>query len=162
MTLRRRDACLQRTTAGFLRFGKSRDEPQMTIRGGGNPRLDMAFEPRFRMGPPPRSFAADAYDCIMVQGPAGPTGYKFVARCSRLMASSPRIPSKATGLLSIYHMWTDPGHARDAPATRLRPGLPWHAGEVCHPKMYRLEDLDAEAKAESEMKPYAIKRPRPG
>ena len=28
--------------------------------------LHMAFEPRFRMGPPPRSFAADADDCIMV------------------------------------------------------------------------------------------------
>ena len=26
----------------------------------------MVFEPRFRMGPPPRSFAADAHDCIMV------------------------------------------------------------------------------------------------
>ena len=38
----------------------------MTNRGGGNPILDMAFEPRFRMGPPPRSFAADAHDCIMV------------------------------------------------------------------------------------------------
>src|SRR5271165_246967 len=38
----------------------------MTSRGGGNPILDMAFEPRFRMGPPPRSFAADAHDCIMV------------------------------------------------------------------------------------------------
>jgi hypothetical protein len=64
----------------------------MTIRGGGNPRLNMAFVPRVRMGPPPRSFAADAYDCIMVQGLPGPTEYKFVARCSRLMASSPRIP----------------------------------------------------------------------
>jgi hypothetical protein len=38
----------------------------MTIRGGDNPILDMVFEPRFRMGPPPRSFAADTYDCIMV------------------------------------------------------------------------------------------------
>jgi hypothetical protein len=38
----------------------------MTNRGGGNPTLHMAYEPRFRMGPPPRSFAADAHDCIMV------------------------------------------------------------------------------------------------
>ena len=53
----------------------------------------MVIEPRFRMGPPPRSFAADAYDCIMVQVPAGPTEYKFVARLPRLMASSPRTPS---------------------------------------------------------------------
>ena len=65
----------------------------MTIRGGGNPRLDMALEPRFRMGPPPRSFAADAHDCIMVQVQTRPTEYKFVARCSRQMASSPRTGS---------------------------------------------------------------------
>ena len=38
----------------------------MTSRGDGNPILDMVLEPRFRMGPPPRSFAADAHDCIMV------------------------------------------------------------------------------------------------
>jgi hypothetical protein len=38
----------------------------MTIRGGGNPICTMVFEPRFRMGPLPRSFAADAHDCIMV------------------------------------------------------------------------------------------------
>jgi len=31
------------------------------------------------MGPPLRSFAADAHDCIMVRVP-GPTGYKVVAR----------------------------------------------------------------------------------
>jgi hypothetical protein len=41
----------------------------MTNRGDGNPILDMVFEPRFRMGPPPRSFAADAHDCIMVPIP---------------------------------------------------------------------------------------------
>jgi hypothetical protein len=61
----------------------------MTIRGGGHPILDMAFVPRFRMGPPPRSFAADAYDCIMVQLATEPTGYKFVARCSRLDGELP-------------------------------------------------------------------------
>src|SRR5215472_4750256 len=61
----------------------------MTIRGGGHPILDMAFVPRFRMGPPPWSFAADAYDCIMVQLATEPTGYKFVARCSRLDGALP-------------------------------------------------------------------------
>ena len=55
----------------------------MTIRGGGNPILDMACAPRFRMGPPPWSFAADADDCIMVRLATEPTGYKFVARGSR-------------------------------------------------------------------------------
>jgi hypothetical protein len=54
----------------------------MTIRGGGNPILDMACAPRFRMGPPPRSFADDAYDCIMVRIRIGSTEYKCVARGS--------------------------------------------------------------------------------
>ena len=31
------------------------------------PMPDMAFVPRTRMDPPPRSPAADAYDCIMVR-----------------------------------------------------------------------------------------------
>ena len=32
-----------------------------------NPTVDMVFEPRFRMGPPPRSFVDEAHDdCIMV------------------------------------------------------------------------------------------------
>jgi len=42
----------------------------------------MAVMPRGRMGPPLRSFAADAYDCIMVRV-FGPTGYKVVARLIR-------------------------------------------------------------------------------
>ena len=41
------------------------------------------------MGPPPWSFAADAYDCIMVQVKTEPTGYKFVARWSRLDGELP-------------------------------------------------------------------------
>jgi hypothetical protein len=41
------------------------------------------------MGPPPWSFAADAYDCIMVQLATEPTGYKFVAQCSRLYGELP-------------------------------------------------------------------------
>jgi hypothetical protein len=46
-------------------------EMKMTSRGGGNPIVDMVFEPRFTVGPPPRSFAADAHDCIMVSILAG-------------------------------------------------------------------------------------------
>jgi hypothetical protein len=52
----------------------------MTIRGGGNPSRNMALAPWFRVGPPPRSPAADAHGCIMVRTPAGSTGYKLVAR----------------------------------------------------------------------------------
>ena len=38
----------------------------MTIRGGGVPGNWMAVMPCYRLGPPPRSFAADAHGCIMV------------------------------------------------------------------------------------------------
>ena len=65
----------------------------MTIRGGGNPTLDMASVPRLRMGPPPRSFAADAYDCIMVQGPAGPHRIQV---CGALPAPDGELPSDNT------------------------------------------------------------------
>jgi hypothetical protein len=42
------------------------------------------------MGPPPRSFAADAHGCIMVRV-LGPTEYKVVARLIRTKAGSPLI-----------------------------------------------------------------------
>ncbi|HVC51358.1 MAG TPA: hypothetical protein VND87_04990, partial [Stellaceae bacterium] len=41
------------------------------------------------MGPLPRSFAADAHDCIMVEVRTGPTEYKCVARCSALDGELP-------------------------------------------------------------------------
>ena len=44
-----------------------RDGLAMTVRGGGVPRLSLASMPPLRMGPPPRSFAADAHACIMVR-----------------------------------------------------------------------------------------------
>ena len=65
-------------------------ELPMTIRGGGNPTLHMVFEPRFRMGPPPRSFAADAHDCIMVRILTDRPNTSLWRDGSRLMASSPR------------------------------------------------------------------------
>src|ERR1700693_4107271 len=39
----------------------------MTVRGGGAPCHTIAFVPLLRMGPPPRSLAADAHACIMVR-----------------------------------------------------------------------------------------------
>jgi len=63
----------------------------MTVRGGGLPRRPLALTPNGRMGPPLRSFAADAHDCIMVRV-LGPTGYKVVARLNRApKAGSPLI-----------------------------------------------------------------------
>ena len=65
----------------------------MTIRGGGNPILDMVCAPRFRMGPPPRNFAADAYDCIMVRIRSGSTEYRRVARGSAADGEFPSDPA---------------------------------------------------------------------
>ena len=51
----------------------------MTVRGGGDPMDSMAYHAVTENGPPPRSFATDAHDCIMVRV-LGPTEYKVVAR----------------------------------------------------------------------------------
>jgi len=59
-----------------------RDGIPMTVRGGGFPASPLAFMPIGRMGPPLRTFAADAHDCIVVQV-LGPTAYKLVARFNR-------------------------------------------------------------------------------
>src|SRR5712691_8318884 len=42
----------------------------------------MASVPRERMGPPPRSLATDAHDCIMVRMLQASTEYKVVGQCS--------------------------------------------------------------------------------
>jgi len=49
------------------------------------------------MGPPLRSFAADAHDCIMVRV-LGPTGYKVVARLNRARSGLPsdRYPDRVS------------------------------------------------------------------
>jgi hypothetical protein len=57
--------------------------------------------PPLRMGPPPRSFAADAHACIMVWVRMRPTGYKVAARLQRPTAGLPsngiRPPSSVPG-----------------------------------------------------------------
>src|SRR5216683_2441132 len=66
------------------------------------------------MGPPPRSFAADAHDCIMVRV-LGPTGYKVVAR---LIAPERGLPSdrhpdrtKRAVVLEVVKVWPGNGGA---------------------------------------------------
>src|SRR5216684_2579980 len=70
--------------------------------------------PKWRMGPPPRSFAADAHDCIMVRV-LGPTGYKVVAR---LIAPERGLPSdrhpdrtKRAVVLEAVKVWPGNGGA---------------------------------------------------
>src|SRR6266481_1909101 len=69
----------------------------MTVRGGGIPRRPLALTPNGRMGPPLRSFAADAHDCIMVRV-LGPTGYKVVARLNRAPKAGSPLIAIATAL----------------------------------------------------------------
>jgi hypothetical protein len=66
------------------------------------------------MGPPLRSFAADAHDCIMVRV-RGPTGYKVVAR---LIAPASGLPSdrhpdrtKRAVVLEAVKVWPGNGGA---------------------------------------------------
>src|SRR6266446_6710637 len=62
----------------------------MTVRGGGVPLSPMAAMPALRMGPPPRSFAADAHACIMVRVTATHRIQGCGASLSCPTASSPR------------------------------------------------------------------------
>ena len=63
----------------------------MTIRGGGNPTRNMAVQPRFRMGPPPRSSAADAHKRIMGPDLSDPPNTRLQGRRPRQLASSPQV-----------------------------------------------------------------------
>ena len=61
----------------------------MTIRGGGHPKQAMVLTPVSRMGPPPRSFAADAHDCIMVRSLRT---YR-IQGCGAMIAPDGKLPS---------------------------------------------------------------------
>ena len=63
------------------------------------------------MGPPLRSFAADAPDCIMVRV-LGPTGYKVVARLNRARKLAPPlivIPTAPSGAVVLEAVRVRPG-----------------------------------------------------
>ena len=65
-----------------------------TIRGGGDPTPDMACKPPTRMGPPPRSFAADAHGCIVVRIQRDRPNTSLWRDDPRPTASSPQIVSR--------------------------------------------------------------------
>jgi hypothetical protein len=50
----------------------------------------MVIEPFVRMGPPPRSLAAEANDCFMVRPRMGRPNTRVRPEFSRAMAGSPR------------------------------------------------------------------------
>ena len=84
----------------------------MTIRGGGHPKQAMELTPVSRMGPPPRSFAADAHDCIMVRSLRT---YR-IQGCGAMIAPDGKLPSdrrpdriKRAVVLGAVKVW--PGKA---------------------------------------------------
>jgi hypothetical protein len=82
--------------------------------------------PVSRMGPPPRSFAADAHGCIMVRCPYGPTGYKVAARVPRApTASSPRTrhPDHNERAAVLGSIKARPGTMEREASTERRPAL---------------------------------------
>jgi hypothetical protein len=92
ITNREREHTVSARSAGFVLPGWP-----LMIRGGGDPSQNMVIEPFVRMGPLPRSLAAEANDCFMVRLPRGATEYKVAARSSRTMAGSPRIVGDQPG-----------------------------------------------------------------
>src|SRR3954451_15007105 len=102
----------------------------MTIRGGGHPKEAMVLTPFSRMGPPPRSFAADAHDCIMVRDPLDRPNTRVWRDDPRPMASSPLIvearlsPSNLSSSLRTVSDSVARGGNRDGWSARpRRPGI---------------------------------------
>jgi hypothetical protein len=67
------------------------------------------------MGPPLRSFATDAHDCIVVRV-LGPTGYKVVARLHRARKRAPL--NKRAIVLKAVKVWPDKRRANEAGSGR--------------------------------------------
>src|SRR3954454_9200117 len=61
----------------------------ITIRGGGDPSQNMVIEPFVRMGPPPRSLAAEANDCFMVRTQYG---YNRIQVCGAGTGAQRQVP----------------------------------------------------------------------
>jgi len=97
----------------------------MTIRGGGHPKPTMVLTPFLRMGPPPRSFAADAHDCIMVRPPLDLPNTRVWRDDPRPLASSPLI-------VDGFRRATCPRVSGQGPMT-ARVAAPWMVGRCDQP-----------------------------
>src|SRR6202022_1973394 len=91
--------------------------PRWPSGGGGEPTADMAFAPRTRMDPPPRSFPtgqarglkahADAHDCIMVAIPSDRPNTDPM-QVGRQTPVSRRRPPLSRGSDQMHHATTIP------------------------------------------------------
>jgi hypothetical protein len=95
----------------------------MTTRGGGHPKQAMVFTPFSRTGQPPRSFAADAHDCIMVR----PLWTYRIQGCGAISAPRKRAPLRSSSrheraiVLEAVNVW--PGEVEYAERLARRPTL---------------------------------------
>ena len=92
----------------------------MTIRGGGHPKQAMVLTPVSRMGPPLRSFAADAHDCIMVRS----LWTYRIQGCGAMIRARWQAPPRTVSLSRLRSSASRRRLARDdrsAPACRRAP-----------------------------------------
>jgi hypothetical protein len=91
----------------------------MTVRGGGVPIAPLGFhdgKPGKRMGPPPRSFAADAHECIMVRvlDPPDTRSWRDWIRARKAGSPLTVIPTAPSGavVLEAVKVWPGKGGVR--------------------------------------------------
>src|SRR5262245_11477821 len=102
---------------GFGPCPHARDGSPMTVRGGGVPGMSVAFMPDNRMGPPLRSFAADAHHCIMVRV-SDPPNRRMWHECSCTTRGLPLdfvIPTTAKCAAVLEAVKDEPSVGADAP-----------------------------------------------
>ena len=110
------------------------------------------------MGPPPRSFAADAHDCIMVRVP-GPTEYKVVARLIRAPERglpSDRHPDRIerAAVLGAVKVW--PGNSR----ARGKVGATANLDSSCARRLFNTTGRDEETGFQVEQRNRSRKQER--
>jgi len=90
----------------------------------------MVVEPFVRMGPLPRSLAAEAHVCFMVRSHVGPTEYKFAARAFAPQGGLPSVRLLSTGGIAAK---PSPPNRRQAASCGIP--IPLCNGEQCMPPL---------------------------